>query len=534
MLMLRFSNRLSARHANGAIWSGRTHARVMAGFALLMIAAAPAAAAGNKPSPETRRAKPAAQRPAERATPPQTVRSLVGSLDTPAGQRDPFAPSDDEERPPVGKDNMFSEPQIRYCLAQLTRINAVRPLLDRYQSEHVKYFNAQVADLNSRCSSYRYVGPALGNARVWLATSRPRIEQDARAAYTECFAGEQVIVRGLDQGKPAAPAPPAAGTPAQVPPSAVTAQDARKPAPTPKAEAPAPPAPIEPSTAAAPAPVPASAATVEDAKPTTKAEVPAAPESPRVQEGRVSTVQRPAREERPAAPVHEPAPSAAPQAAAAEPAAATPPVETPAAHPAAAAEPTPVETRPAQPAASAKPPAVASPDTVQPPPAASAAGAAPPAATAAASDQATPASAAAQESSPAAASAAQPPAVQTAALPPATVPAPAPPQGRAEPATGIDAALERLTQDIQRDSSQVLDQPPGASDKGADLTTQIELRYAAGGYIKSIVVGESSGSAMLDRQALELARALRYPEVPEALRSREFSVRFPIVFRARR
>jgi TonB family protein len=124
--------------------------------------------------------------------------------------------------------------------------------------------------------------------------------------------------------------------------------------------------------------------------------------------------------------------------------------------------------------------------------------------------------------------------VQTAALPPETVPAPAPPQARAEPATGIDAALERLTQDIQRDSSQVLDQPPGASDKGADLTTQIELRYAAGGYIRSIVVGESSGSDVLDRQALEVARALRYPAVPEALHARDFAVRFPIVFRARR
>ncbi|HEU5284829.1 MAG TPA: hypothetical protein VFU53_13505, partial [Burkholderiales bacterium] len=381
--MLRFSNHLSARRANGAIWSGRTHVRLMAGFALLMMAAAPAAAAGNKPSPETRRAKPAAQRPPERATPPQAARSLVGSLDTPAGQRDPFAPSDDEERPPVGKDHMFSEPQIRYCLAQLTRINAVRPLLDRYQSEHVKHFNAQVADLNSRCSSYRYVGPALGNARVWLATSRARIEEDARAAYTERFAGEQVIVRGLDQGKPAAPAPPAAGAPAQVPPSAVTAQDARKPAPTPKVEAPAPPAPIEPSTAAAAAQVPSSAATVEDArKPTPKAEVPAALESPRVQEGRVSTVQRPAREERPAAPVHEPAPPAAPQAAAAEPAAATPPVQPAPAQPTAAAEPTPVETRPAQPAASTEPPSVTSPDTVQSPPAAAAAAAAPPAATA--------------------------------------------------------------------------------------------------------------------------------------------------------
>jgi TonB family protein len=80
----------------------------------------------------------------------------------------------------------------------------------------------------------------------------------------------------------------------------------------------------------------------------------------------------------------------------------------------------------------------------------------------------------------------------------------------------------------------VLEQPPGASAKDADLTTQIELRYAAGGYIKSIVVGESSGSDLLDRQALEVARALRYPAVPEALQARDFAVRFPIVFRARR
>lgn len=123
--------------------------------------------------------------------------------------------------------------------------------------------------------------------------------------------------------------------------------------------------------------------------------------------------------------------------------------------------------------------------------------------------------------------------MQTAALPP-TPAAAAPSKSEAKPATGVEAALQRLTQDIQRESAQVLDQPPGASDKGGDMTTQIELRYAAGGYIKSIVVGESCGSAALDRQALELARALRYPEVPEALRSSDFAVRFPIVFRARR
>ena len=94
--------------------------------------------------------------------------------------------------------------------------------------------------------------------------------------------------------------------------------------------------------------------------------------------------------------------------------------------------------------------------------------------------------------------------------------------------------MTRLTKEIERVGSQVLAQPPGASDKGTDLTTQVEVRYASGGWVRSIVVGESSGSPTLDEQALAIARSTRFPDVPEELRSREFSVRFPIVFRAAR
>jgi TonB family protein len=80
----------------------------------------------------------------------------------------------------------------------------------------------------------------------------------------------------------------------------------------------------------------------------------------------------------------------------------------------------------------------------------------------------------------------------------------------------------------------VLPQPAGASESGTDLTTQVEVRYASGGWVRSIVVGESSGSTALDEQALALARATRFPDVPESLRSREFAVRFPVIFRAAR
>lgn len=103
-----------------------------------------------------------------------------------------------------------------------------------------------------------------------------------------------------------------------------------------------------------------------------------------------------------------------------------------------------------------------------------------------------------------------------------------------ETPAGPEAALARLTKEIQRVASQVLPQPAGASENNSDLTTQVEVRYAEGGWVRSIVVGESSGSSALDEQALALARATRFPDVPEELRTREFSVRFPVVFRAAR
>jgi TonB family protein len=91
-----------------------------------------------------------------------------------------------------------------------------------------------------------------------------------------------------------------------------------------------------------------------------------------------------------------------------------------------------------------------------------------------------------------------------------------------------------LTKDIQQVGSTVLPLPAGSGEGNSDLTTQVEVRYAPGGWVRSIVVGESSGSAALDEQALAVARATRFPDVPEALRSRDFSVRFPVVFRAAR
>lgn len=99
-----------------------------------------------------------------------------------------------------------------------------------------------------------------------------------------------------------------------------------------------------------------------------------------------------------------------------------------------------------------------------------------------------------------------------------------------------DPALERYIREIQRTGSRVLaerDYPPQAKGKGLKGTVQIEVRFS-GGYIRSILLGESCGHPALDDKALEIARAVKFPYVPKGLRSREFSVRFPIEFRLRK
>jgi len=73
----------------------------------------------------------------------------------------PLPLTEDEALPPHGRGNLYSDAQVRFCQAQLVRIDAVRPLLNRYEREEVEQFNALVADFNARCGNYRYNGNVL-------------------------------------------------------------------------------------------------------------------------------------------------------------------------------------------------------------------------------------------------------------------------------------------------------------------------------------------------------------------------------------
>jgi len=432
----------------------------------------------------------------------------------------------DEEVPPAGADNlMFSDGEIRYCLAQIIRIEAVRPLVNRYEKAQVGYFNELVADYNTRCGHYRYMEGARDSAQVQVEISRSTIESDARQAY---------LWRFVESESSSAPtrSPATAQTPAQAakkpPRSAAAAQaDAAASQPSrsgpPKQQAPARTEPAQAVAAqprakqppsAPPAPPPATTQPERSAAPTSQAVAP-----------------------QQAAPM----PSESVQAAAAQPQAKPQPSESAASTPP-ASPPEASSARATQTEAQQAPAAIASALDTR---------AAEPSSSARAVDQApsapapdTPAQANQPPASATQAQGKQQIQSSTAAAPASSQndrPRDAAPAQQTKPTSVAKAttdsvpagAVERFAREVERAGSQLLDQrdyPSEARDKKWEGTTLIEVRYAEGGYIRSIVVGQSCGHPVLDQQAVQIARNLRLPNAPEELRSREFAVRFPIVF----
>jgi len=492
----------------------------------------------------------------------------------------------DEEIPPGGVDNlMFSDAAIRYCLAQIIRIDAVRPLVDRYERPQVEYFNTLVADYNNRCGHYRYVEGARESAQAQVEPSRSKIESDARDAYRKRFAlaeKEAPAKKSAAVSAPAAksaqstrsasatasPSPPQAARAAttarpeikQETPLPATAPPSARPASTPPPEtnrqselaAAAPISQPRPSEVASAATAPPSARPASTPPPDTNRQselAAAAPISqPRPSEVATGTAEPERKAQAPnkttaailatAQPDHAEV-RAAPQetkqqsAPAAPPApvsqslarANTPPDAKSQATVLAAATPSSQGERPALSAAplQSKPPSSASPELQSQAPQ-SAPVATAPQANVKETPQPPPSSA--------------PPAVQSESRPAAAPSPPAPPASppvlaKLDRDNTRSKAVERFAAEVQRVASQVLDErdyPKEARGKDWRGTTQIEVRYDAGGYIRSIVVGESSGHPSLDDTALQIARNIRLPSAPEELRSRDFAIRFPIVF----
>lgn len=80
--------------------------------------------------------------------------------------------SNEETMPPVGSGHSLTTAQIRYCLYENERIDAMRDVINQFSDGEVFLFNRTVEDYNSRCGSFRYKGGALERVRNELASMR--------------------------------------------------------------------------------------------------------------------------------------------------------------------------------------------------------------------------------------------------------------------------------------------------------------------------------------------------------------------------
>jgi len=72
--------------------------------------------------------------------------------------------------------------------------------------------------------------------------------------------------------------------------------------------------------------------------------------------------------------------------------------------------------------------------------------------------------------------------------------------------------------------------PRLARDRRWEGTTHVRVEFVAGAKVKSIAINTSSGYQVLDHRAVEMVKEVM-PKVPDELRDRDFTVRFPIVFK---
>jgi periplasmic protein TonB len=112
-------------------------------------------------------------------------------------------------------------------------------------------------------------------------------------------------------------------------------------------------------------------------------------------------------------------------------------------------------------------------------------------------------------------------------------PAPAPPRVQAPPASVLDSGVLREYGAVV--SSAVAKKkiyPRMAMLRRWQGTAELKLQIAADGNLKALSVVHSSGFEVLDDQAMKMVKdAMPLPNLPDALRGREFAIDIPVAFR---
>ena len=89
----------------------------------------------------------------------------------------------DEQMPPVGRDNVLSIPQIRWCKREKIRIEAIERVINNAYEHEVNRFNAKVNNYNSRCGEFRYRRGNVEQVDRELTSERASIESKAKSEW---------------------------------------------------------------------------------------------------------------------------------------------------------------------------------------------------------------------------------------------------------------------------------------------------------------------------------------------------------------
>ena len=123
-------------------------------------------------------------------------------------------PGLDFSKPPVGRNNVLSVAQIRWCLRQDIRVEVLRPMPET--NAQIDQFNSVVSDYNSRCGSYRYRQGALARARREVEQQMAQIVENVSPPWQR-----RSVTSGGSAVQSVVPAPVPPRQPATIQPRAV-------------------------------------------------------------------------------------------------------------------------------------------------------------------------------------------------------------------------------------------------------------------------------------------------------------------------
>lgn len=148
-------------------------------------------------------------RPSNPAYSPGTSSTSTAPASQPAiaPAQTPSRPS--ESKPSVGRNNVLSTAQIRYCLAEKSRLDSAETVLNNYSDSDVDRFNGYVNDYNSRCGEFRYRQGALESARRDVEPYRGQLQAEGRSRFVRSAATTARPSSSTSVPKPARPTPDA-------------------------------------------------------------------------------------------------------------------------------------------------------------------------------------------------------------------------------------------------------------------------------------------------------------------------------------